>query len=99
VAQLEVQVRAGAPASAAGGAEPLTCGHDLADAHPPAREVTVERHVPLAERDLDDVAVALEAARGTDSDHPSRLRGANRQGAEDPDVDPRMRTPGVRAEP
>jgi len=98
VAQLEVQVRAGAPASAPGGAEPLACGHVLADAHPPAREVTVERHVPLAERDLDDVAVALEAARGTDSDHPSRLRGANRQGAEDPDVDPRMRTPGVRAE-
>src|SRR4051812_19614905 len=99
VAQLEVQVRAGAPASAPGGAEPLACGHDLADAHPPAGEVTVERDVSLSERDFDDVPVALEAARRPGCDHSSRLRGADCEGAEDPDVDPRMRTAGVKAEP
>jgi hypothetical protein len=91
VAQLEVQVRARAPARAAGRAEALAGCDLLADVHAPAGEVRVERDVPAAERDLDQVPVALEAGSAADRDDPPRLRGRDGGRAQDADVDPRVR--------
>jgi hypothetical protein len=77
VPELEVQVRARAPARAARSAEPLAGGYLVADADAPAGEVGIERHPPGAERDLDQVPVALEAARRADGDYASRLCGTD----------------------
>ena len=93
-----MQVRAGARARAPGGPEALA-GHDLlARADLPACEVGVERDVPVAERDLDDVAVALEACLGADGDHASRLGGPDRERAQNPDVQARVPAAAVIAE-
>ena len=93
-----MQVRAGAPAGAPRGAEPLTGRHLVADAHAPAREVAVERDVAVAERDLDDVAVPLVPAWRAGGDHASWLRRAHGERAEHPDVDPGVPAPSVVAE-
>src|SRR5689334_14233547 len=58
--ELEVQVRARAPARAAGGADPLPRRDLVADADAGARQVRVQRDVGAAERDLDHRSVALE---------------------------------------
>jgi hypothetical protein len=93
-----VQVRAGAPAGAPGGAEPLTGRHLIADPHAPAREVAVQRDVAVAERDFDHIAVPLVPAWRAGGDHASRLRGAHGERMEDPDVDPGVPAPGIVAE-
>jgi hypothetical protein len=41
----------------------------VADAHSPGREVGVQRRVPVAEGDLDDVPVALESGTLAHGDH------------------------------
>jgi hypothetical protein len=93
-----VQVRAGAPARAAGGADSLAGDDLVADLDAPAREVCVERDVPPAECDFDDVPVALEATPGSHRDHAARLRRADDRRAQDPDVDPWVPTAEVVAE-
>jgi hypothetical protein len=85
-----VQVRAGAPAGAAGRADALARLDLLADADAPAGQVAVKGDVPAPERDLDHVAVALQAPGRPHRDHASRLRRAHSERAEDADVDPRV---------
>jgi hypothetical protein len=76
----------------------LAGGDLLARADLPVREVGVERDVPVAERDLDDVAVALEACLGADGDHASRLGGPDGERAQNPDVQARVPAAAVIAE-
>src|SRR6185436_9088100 len=96
--ELEVQVRPGARARAAGRADPLTGPDLVADADAGPREVRVERHVAAAERDLDERPVALEPARRPDRDHAAGLRGAHGERAQDADVDPGVPAAAVVAE-
>jgi len=98
VPELEVQMGAGAPAGTARRAEALPYGDLLADADAPAGEVRVQRDPAVAERDLHEVPVALEAAALADCDHASRLGRPNSGRAEDPDVDPRVPPAAVVAE-
>jgi hypothetical protein len=70
----------------------------LARVDGPVREVGVERDVAVAERDLDHVAVALEARLLADGDHPSRLRSPDGERAQDPDVEPWMSAAAIVAE-
>jgi hypothetical protein len=93
-----VQVRAGARARATGIPEALAGEDLLACADAPVREVGVERDVSVAERDLDHVAVALEAGLRADGDHAPRLRGPDGERAQDPDVEPGMPPAAVVAE-
>jgi hypothetical protein len=93
-----VQVRAGAPAGAAGGPEALARDDLIADVHAPVGEVRVERDPAAAECNLDHVPVALEAVRRPGRDHAPWLGGAHGGGAEDPDVDPRVPAARVVAE-
>jgi hypothetical protein len=68
-----VQVRSGAPARAAGGADPLA-GLDLvANVNAPTGEVRVQRRVAPADGDLDDVAVALVPSTLPDGNHAAAL--------------------------
>jgi hypothetical protein len=60
--------------------------------------VCIERDPAVAERDLDEVPVALEAAALADCDHASRFCRANGGRAEDPDVDPGVPPAAVVAE-
>src|SRR5437764_959242 len=87
-AHLEMEVRARAPTRAARSADSLSGPDRLADAHAPAGEVRVEARETPAACDLDDVAVALESTRLTDRDDRAGLSRADRERAEDPDVDP-----------
>src|SRR5215475_994679 len=91
-------MRAGARARAPGGSEALAGDDLLARADLPVREVGVQRDVPVAERDLDHVAVALEARLRADGDHASRLRGLDGERAQNPDVQARMPAAAVVAE-
>jgi len=93
-----VEVRAGAPAGAARGADALP-GRDLfSRPHAPAGEVAVERAVPAAELDEHDVAIALVAARCPDRDDAPGLRGADDERAQDPDVEAGVPAAAVVAE-
>src|SRR5690242_16645213 len=93
-----MQVRPGAPARAARGAQALARGDLLPGAHAPAGQVGVERDPAVAERDLHQVSVALVPWGRTDGDDSSRLGCANDGGAKDPDVDPGMPAAAVVAE-
>jgi hypothetical protein len=90
---LEVEVGACAPARAARSADALSRPDPLAYAHAPAGKVRVEAGEAAAVCDLDHVSVALEAARLTDRDDRAGLSRADRERAEDSDVDPRMSGP------
>jgi hypothetical protein len=93
-----VQVRSRAPPRAAGGSDPLA-GFDLVTgANAPAGEVGIQRRVAPPDGDLDDVAVPLEASLLADADHPAGLGRADRERAEDADVDSRMPAARVVAE-
>jgi hypothetical protein len=77
----------------------VLAGEDLlAGADVPIREVGIERDITVAERDLDHVAVALEARLLAYGDHASRLRGPDGERAQDPDVEPWMPAAAVVAE-
>jgi hypothetical protein len=96
--QLEVQVGSSARARAAGRSDPLAGLDHLTDPDTPAGEVGVERRVAVADRDLDDVAVALVPVVLADGDHAAALGRPHGKRAEDADVNARVPPPGVIAE-
>ena len=98
VAQLEVQMRPRAPAGAAGDRDPLAARDVLAHAHSRGGQVGVERRVPIAGIHLDELAVALVAARLADAGDESGRRRGHAQRAQDPDVEAGMPATSVLAE-
>jgi hypothetical protein len=61
VAQLEMEVRSGAPARASGLCDQLSLLHDLARMHHRASQVRVHRRVAVPMANDDDLAVAVES--------------------------------------
>src|SRR3954471_378216 len=83
LAQLEVEVRAGARAGAAGLADRVAGRDPLPRDHLRDRQVRVEERVAAADVDRDDVPVALVAGQPAGRRHRAAFCGPDVEGAED----------------
>src|SRR5690349_12660340 len=86
--ELEMQVRAGAPAGAARLPEQLAGEHDVAGGHTHRREMRVDRPDAGAHADEHDVAVALEPGRVAGRLDDARPGRTDVRGPERADVEP-----------